>query len=299
MDDDLHMYEAIGYQEGGHKLHDRAERVTSFDNRQKYMTLHHQQKEGPSEYQEPYLHTRDTRAAVNTEVKGSSDCGHVQKDELKQMKRCICTLSFLVAILFLITVLSLGLAAYGFGSTGSTAGPNSQFQKASLDGIVNSTEFVDIHSFTLFKDQLSQEMMQIQENNSIYLRNVIAQLDSCVNITNREVTSLTSLRMIVSELDSRLNALNSDLTSQRTLFNTLESRFNTTNVQSLAVLVTRIVNDTLFSGLLDDAIQRQFGKSAIHTSLGCLMMLFTLLNVSLVKSFFFFLCVYYLCIIGL
>lgn len=58
------------------------------------------------------------------------------------------------------------------------------------------------------------------------------------------------------------------------------------NVQSLAVLVTRIVNDTLFSGLLDDAIQRQFGKSAIHTSLGCLMMLLTLLNVSLVKSFF-------------
>lgn len=71
------------------------------------------------------------------------------------------------------------------------------------------------------------------------------------------------------------------------------------NVQSLAVLVTRIVNDTLFSGLLDDAIQRQFGKSAIHTSLGCLMMLFILLNVSLVKSFFFFLCVHYLCIIGL
>ena len=71
------------------------------------------------------------------------------------------------------------------------------------------------------------------------------------------------------------------------------------NVQSLAVLVTRIVNDTLFSGLLDDAIQRQFGKSAIHASLGCLMMLLTLLNVSLVKSFFFsfFVCITYVLLV--
>ena len=191
MDNDLHVYEAVGYQERGHKLHDKAERDTSFDDRQKYMTLHRQQNEGPSEYQESQLNTTDTRAVVNTEVKGSSHC-YEQKDELKQMKRCVYSLSFLVAILFLIAVSSLGLAAYGLGSTGNTASPNSHIQKASSDEIVNGTEFVNTHSFTLFKDQLSQEMMQIQENISIYLQNVVAQLDSHINTLNSDVSTVRS-----------------------------------------------------------------------------------------------------------
>ena len=81
----------------------------------------------------------DTGEAVDTrndEVKGSSDC-YGKKDELKKMKRCLCVLSFLVVILFLTTISSLGSAAYGFASM---ATPSSQTQETSSEGIVDTTE---------------------------------------------------------------------------------------------------------------------------------------------------------------
>lgn len=43
----------------------------------------------------------------------SADC-HSLIDELKQTKRCLCAMSVLIVILFLIIASSLGLAAYGF-----------------------------------------------------------------------------------------------------------------------------------------------------------------------------------------
>ena len=112
MGDDVHVYDIVGYQEGGYRSSNKIDRVTSFNDRQKYMTLYDQQA-GPSEYQKPQqlLCSRGTRAAVNTsndEVKGLSDC-HTQKDELKQMKRCLYVLNLLAAILFLMIISSLGL----------------------------------------------------------------------------------------------------------------------------------------------------------------------------------------------
>ena len=52
MGDDVHMYDIVGYQEGGYRSSNKIDRVTSFNDRQKYMTLYDQQA-GPSEYQKP------------------------------------------------------------------------------------------------------------------------------------------------------------------------------------------------------------------------------------------------------
>ena len=168
--DEVHIYDDVGHQ-GGYtcKSSNKTEAVTSFNERQKYMTLSGQQG-APSEYQEPQLCSyKDTREAVDTCNNGSSDF-YGQKDELKKMKRCLCVLSFLVVILFLIMVSSLGLAAYGFASI---ATPRSQIQEASSEGIIDTTEFSN-HDFTLFKEQLTQEAIQIWENISS-LRNTVSQ----------------------------------------------------------------------------------------------------------------------------
>ena len=164
MDDNMHMYDVVGYQGGGHKLqcHDKTERVACFnEEEEEYMSLHDPQQEGSSKYQEPQWCARNMTTAVsNDEVKGSSDC-HGLKDEVKQMKRCLCVLSLLVVIFFLMTVASLGLAVNAFYSTRSSAS-KSQIQTLSAR-VVKNTELVN-HSFTLFKEQLTQEAMHFQEN---------------------------------------------------------------------------------------------------------------------------------------
>ena len=258
-------------QGGGHKLNDKTERVTCFDEQEEeYMSLHDPQQEGSSTYQEPQWCDRNTKTAVsNDEVKGSSDC-HGLKDELKQMKKCLYVLGLLAVILFLMTIASLGLAAYAFYSTGRSTS-SSQIQTLSA-GVVKNTELVN-HSFTLLKEQLTQEATQIQENVStvsnslngrleIYLnvtneeirqlQSLITTLDTRINDTNMQVNTLVSLQnevsmiesrinvtsrdivsltAIVNDFESRLNTINSEVVSQRTFFNNLESRFNTTNAE--------------------------------------------------------------------
>ena len=219
--DDVHVYDDVGHR-GGYtcKSSNKIEAVTSFNEQQKvYMTLSGQQG-GPSEYQEPqpcsYKGTREAIDTCNDENKGSSDC-YVQKDELKQMKRCLCVLSFLVVILFLVTVSSLGLAAYGFASI---ATPSTQIQEASSEGIVETTELSN-HDFTLFKEQLTQEAIQIWEN-----------ISSLRNTANQEIYQLRSLSATSeARINVQLNTINSEAVSQRTFINNLESRLNGINSQ--------------------------------------------------------------------
>ena len=195
--DDVHIYEATeGYQGGGYKS--KIEAAINLNDQQDYVPMSLCDQQGQSEYQELQLCSMNTRKAADTcndEVKGSSDRYKLngQKDELKKMKRCLCVLSFLVVILFLITVSSLGLAAY-YGSTlGSEAHNNEQL---------------------------------------VALRNVANMLESRINTTSRDVASLASLTSTVkNNLESQLNTINSEVVSQRTLINNLESRLNGINSQ--------------------------------------------------------------------
>ena len=206
MDDGMHIYDAVGSQERGYN--NKTERVTSFDNRKQYMTLYSPQKEGPSEYQEPQQ--RATRAVVNNdEVKGSSDC-YVLKDELKQMKKCLCMLSLLIVIFFLITVASLGLAAYGFDSRRSL-----------------TTTDQEIHQLKSLVTNLDNDT-NLEIISLISLQGTVNMIESRINVTSQEVASLISLRTAVNDLESRLNTVNSEVITQRT---TLESQFNTTNAE--------------------------------------------------------------------
>ena len=186
--DDVHVYDDAGHRGGyTYKSSNKTEAVTSFNEQQKYMTLSGQQGE-PSEYQELQLCSyKDTREAVDTCNIGSSDF-YGQKDELKKMKRCLCVLSFLVVILFLITVSSLGLAVYG-----ST--PSSQIQ-----------------SLRLTVNNLQSQLNTINSEAGSQ-RTFINNLESRLNGINSQVSTLTPLRTSVTSLESQLRMTNMTISS--------------------------------------------------------------------------------------
>ena len=168
----------------------------SFSDQHDYMpmSLYNQHCQG----QKRQFCSEDTKEAVDTcndEVKGSAD-HYGQKNELIKMKRCLCMLSFLVAILFLLTVSSLGLAAYGFASIVT---PSSQIQEASLE---DTTEFSN-H------------------------KNLVNMIESHINATSGDIASLETLRFIANNLESQLNTINSTL---RSSVISLESQLRMTNM---------------------------------------------------------------------
>ena len=222
MDDDMHMYDVVNYQGGGQKIHDKAERVTCFDGEEEeYVSLHDPQEEGSSRYQEPQWCAKNMKTAVsNDEVKGSSDC-HGLKGELKQMNRCLCMLSLLVVILFLMTLASLSLAAYVFYNIESSASTHLNVTNQETCQLQNLITALD----TRINDTIVQVVTLVS------LQNVVSMIESRVNETNREVASLISLRATVSNLESQLNTINSEVISQRNFVNNLESRLNGTNSQ--------------------------------------------------------------------
>ena len=97
MDDDMHMYEIVGYQGEGHKLNDGTKQTTSIDDEEEYVSLHDPSyEESSARYQVPCAQggTSDIRTTVTNdepEVKGSSDC-QVQKKRTKaNQKMPLCT----------------------------------------------------------------------------------------------------------------------------------------------------------------------------------------------------------------
>ena len=168
----MHMYEVVGSRGEGQKLSNEMERITSFDDRQEYMSLHDPQQEGANEYQQPQWCVRNMKTTVNNdEMKGSSDC-HISEYEIKQTKRCLCVLSLLIVILFLITASSLGLAAYGFS-------------------IIRNTNDLEYRLNTIKSEVVSQ-------------RTSINTLNSRLNEINSDVSTV---RSSVTSLESQLNTL--------------------------------------------------------------------------------------------
>ena len=264
MDDDIHMYEIVSYQGEGHKLNDGTKQTTCIDDKEElYMSLHDpSHEESSARYQVSCVQggTGDIRTIVTNdepEVKGSSEC-QVQKNELKQIKRCLCALSLLGVILFLMTIASLVLAAYAFYSTESSASK-------------------EIHQSRNLITILDTRISDTNES-LVSLQNVVSMIESRINITSREVISLTAtiydlesqlnlevvsqkafitnlesrlnttsaeVSIFVNILESRLNTINSEVTSQRTSINTLNSRLNgidseVSNLQSVRSSVTSL-----------------------------------------------------------
>ena len=135
MEGDMHLYE-VGSRQKRQKLHanNETERITSFNDRQEeYMSLRGPRQEDSNEYQQPQQCGSNIKTAENKILKGASEY-HVLKDELKQTKVCLHVLSLLIIILFLMTSLCLGLAAYCFSSTRS----RNDFLNSRLNGIDSS-----------------------------------------------------------------------------------------------------------------------------------------------------------------
>ena len=232
MDDDIHMYKNIV-----HKIDFDSEAVTCFDDKQEY---------GSSRYEELKPQslrctTGNMRTAVSdAEVKGPSD-GQLQKDELKQIKKWLCVLSLLVAILFLTTLASLSLAAYAVYSAGSFAS-RSQIQSTGVD---KSTESLNDRLET-YSNVTSEEIHQLQ--------NLITTMDTRINDTNMQVDTLVSRLNVInimidsrinitgrdvanlrSTVNTRLNTINSEVVSQMTFINALKLKFNTTNATVISL----------------------------------------------------------------
>ena len=143
MEGDLHLYEVAGYRQKRQKLHanNETEKITSFNDRQEYTSLRGPQQEDSSEYQQPQQCGSNIKTAENKE--GVSEY-HMLKDELKQTKVCLHALSLLIMILFLMSSLCLGLAAYCFSSTRS----GNNFLNSRLKGINSDVSIVnglDLH----------------------------------------------------------------------------------------------------------------------------------------------------------
>ena len=149
------------------------------------MSLHGPQQEESSEYQQPQQCGRNTKTAENKE--GASEY-HMLKDELKQTKVCLHALSLLIIILFLITSLCLGLAAYCFSSTRSG----------------NDLEYR--------LNMINSEVMSHRNN-----------LESQLSTTSAEVASQ---RTSINNLESQVNNISIEATSQRTSITTLNSQLN-------------------------------------------------------------------------
>ena len=240
MDDNIHMYESIvGYQEG-HKTDSEA--VTHFDNKQEY---------GSSKYEEPqsqWYAAENTRTAViNAEVtEGPSDCC-VQKDELKQIKKWLCALSLLVAILLLITLASLSLAAYAVYSTGGFAS-RSQIQIMSNDHLethlnVTSDEIRQLKKLiTILDTRINDNNMQVEnletvtKERNFQLRNLVTTLGTRVNDTDMQVENLKTY----------LNVTSKEISQLQNLITTLDTRINNTNTTfvSLVRMIDSHINIT-------------------------------------------------------
>ena len=252
----MHMYDVVGHPEEGNVLSNKTVRDTNFDDRQAHAyTLpcaHRQERE--SEYQQPQFikqHKSGASAGSHAEVRVPSDWDTL-RNELKRTKRCLCVLSLLVAILLLTTLAALGLAVYGLLHAPNSAS-NTLTQLDRKTFMEGNTELV--HNFTIFKKQLMLETTHIWENvsyilsyvssiqttedNLIPVRNTVANLQTRVNVSNQE---LTSLRSVVTILEARLSNIDvqiSNLVSLRNIVTMLESHVNATDSELAGLIPLR------------------------------------------------------------
>ncbi len=227
MEVDMHLYEVVGSQ--GEQKHasycNEMERITSFNNEQEYMSLCGPQQEESSDYQQPQRCGRtDTKTAANNdEVKEAADC-HVLKDELKRTKICLRALSFLIVILFLITVISLGLAAYCLSSTRSGNDLEHRLNTINSEVMSQRTYINNLES-------------QFNSSQGTFTNSLETQF----NTINAEAVSQ---RTFINDLESQFNTINSEVTSQGTFINTLNSQLNRINsdISTVRSSVTSLQN---------------------------------------------------------
>jgi hypothetical protein len=229
----MHLYEVVGSQGEQKYASNEMERITSFNDGQEYMSLCGPRQEETSEYQQPQRCGRNTKTAANNdEVKGTSDC-HVLKDELKRTKICLRALNFLIVILFLITVLSLGLAAYCLSSTRS--GNDVEYRLNTINS--------EVISQRTYINNLESQLKTINSSQRTFTNNVETQF----NTINAEAVSQ---RTFINNLESQFNTTNSEVVSQRTFVTTLNSQLNSdistvrSSVTSLQNQLTRILTNS-------------------------------------------------------
>ena len=220
----MHLYEVVGSREERQKLHasNETERITSFNNRQEYMSLHGPRQEESSEYQQPQQCGKNTKKAENK--KGASDSEyHELKHELKQTKICLHVLYLLIVILFLMTASSLGLAAYCFSS------------------IILSSNDLEYRLNTINSEVLSQRIFINKQFNTtdeelVSQRTFINNVELLYNTTNAEITSQ---RMFINTLNSQLNGIDSDVSTVRSSVSSLQSQLTRILTESsLQITVT-------------------------------------------------------------
>ena len=262
MEDSVHMYEIVGQCRPGQAT--VKECTGASGKTQAYALPSRAFQERHNEYQELQIHPIITHPNQNRNSshgsaghKDSEQNNHSEecfeiKDNIKKLKRCICTLSLLFALLLLITAAAVILAVLGFNNKVKVANdPSAQQGSAGISEETESNLILQLTAInqTLF---LSMEMTQNQIQN---VRNKINENDQNIstvvdtlearinerlnnlqtNINNLQTMSQSqlttvdnSLRRMIADLETRLQSASyQNITSLRAMVATINAQVTT------------------------------------------------------------------------
>ena len=218
-----------------------------------------------NEYQELQIHDHPTitrsdtsqnrnsspRSAGNEEHKTHSEECFEIKDNIKKLRRCICTLSLLFALLLLITAAAVVLAVLGFNNNLNVRvanNPSAQQGSARIseESRLNDTLSTIINkNFNTLMTQLTvinQTLLLSMELTQEVVKNKTGALEAHLNESNQNISTVVDNLEV--RIDERLNYLQTTSQSQlamvdnslRSMIADLETRLQSASYQNITSL---------------------------------------------------------------
>ena len=170
------------------------------------------------------------RSAGNEEHKTHSEECFEIKDNIKKLRRCICTLSLLFALLLLITAAAVVLAVLGFNNNLNVRVANNPSAQQGSAGISEEPRLNDSLStinknFNMLMTQLTvinqtlSLSIELTQNQLEIVRNKTSSLEAHFNESNQIIST------DVDTLEARINNLQTMFQSQLTIACTLKTCF--------------------------------------------------------------------------
>ena len=252
-------------------------------------------QENQNEYQElqirpTIVHTNQNRnssvagATSHKEQKARSEECHEIKDNIKKLRRCICTLSLLFALLLLITII---IAVLGLNNNLNVRGANDPSAQQGAAGITEELRLND--TLSTINDNLNMLMtqltvinqtlslsMELTQNQLEIVRNKTGSLEAHFNESNEIIST------DVDSLEARINNLQTMSQSQlatvdnslRSMIADLETRLQSAsyqNITSLRAMITNLQSSQLTTDTEISALQaNQLVQPGIHIVAMCI-----------------------------
>ena len=244
LEDSIHMYDIVGHHEGASSI--QWKNIDTNGGRNSY-TLPKKFQQAPNEYQEPLHHPcheqhrnedpSSERVHIgSTEQKRSTIKQHDEsklKAEIKNIKTCLCVVSFLLAFLLLVSAVAVSFTAFSFYNTAVRPASDTTArlsQTGSIEGDINFNELM----FNITTNGNDLKMMLFSINQS---------LESYTYDTEQNISALREIITILSTnwnfIDTQVNRLSNSVSNLQTTTSTTNRNVN--NLQSLLSMVNRTV----------------------------------------------------------